>query len=1201
MTEDTTICDGGFATITFNFSGGTGPYSFTLSPFGDLTGIFSGDTRQDNPLNTTTYQITSLEDVNGCPGTSTSTVKVTVLQPPVLGNISGSTPVCQGSIQTYSVLPITGVSSYNWTVPPGASITSGQDSKTVMVNWGTASSGNICVTGTNMCGTGQPSCKNITVNPAPPVSIAVTVLSCTSVQLEATTGGTAYIWSNNATTQTTTVSTSGVYTVTVTFSGGCTASATKTISAGSFLPNASATGGTLNCIQDTVILNGNSNTPGVSFQWSGPNGFSSSLEDPVVNTAGVYTLSVTGSGGCVQTAQCTVTSNLNVPSIAATGGSISCTSNLDTLSATSNVPSSFKWMGPNMVVFTVQNPIVSATGTYTLIVTDSSSGCIATATAVVMADNSIPNVSASGNIVNCIMPTAILNGNSTTPGATYQWNGPNGFSSTLQNPTVQDTGVYSLVVTVPNGCSATALATLTGDFEPPNFQLSASNPISCANTSATLTANAGTPNITYLWTSPTGINASANPWVVTTAGLYTCVGTASNGCTTSQNILVIDDGTIPDVAAFGDTLTCIQDTVILNGQSNTPGVSFQWSGPNGFMASAPNAIANIPGTYNLTVSLAATGCSAQVSVLVVADTSKPIITIAGNSVLSCAMPSVSLSAQSATQLTNLVWTGPTGGLGNAPSIMVSQAGMYSVTGTGINGCSSTTSIAVQSDPSLPSALLSGAGVSCIGGDSIALNIAFSGQAPYTFTYSVNGALQPAITTTSNPHIFKVMPAATTQYQLTAMNTGPCFGSVAGMAEVVYFPGNAIVNISASTSIICKGDAILLTAHTTLPNPTYQWSIGGPNQPALTVYPPNDITYSVTVSASGCSGSAFKNIQVKDRPNVAIDPVDPKICIGMPVMLKASGASTYLWSDNTQNANLTVVPTVTTNYRVIGWLNPLCPDTVFSVVEVCSPPTASAGPDHVVCAKEVMLNASIGSCDVGEWQALDGSSIDNVDNASTMALDLKSGKNRFVWLVTSTTCPGIAFDTLVLTLNNQMPALQSDTTLIIAGSDLENWNLLANDNLGQLPGKTVFIINEDNRGDWSLNALGLLDFEPNLDSIGLALAQYVVCNALCPQFCDTASIRIMVRIPDDDAGGTIAITPNGDGINDVLVFDYLTKYPDNSIVIFNRWGQQVYGSKPYYNDWGGMYNGKPLPAGTYYYILNLVGEDEVVWGNVLIVR
>jgi gliding motility-associated-like protein len=81
----------------------------------------------------------------------------------------------------------------------------------------------------------------------------------------------------------------------------------------------------------------------------------------------------------------------------------------------------------------------------------------------------------------------------------------------------------------------------------------------------------------------------------------------------------------------------------------------------------------------------------------------------------------------------------------------------------------------------------------------------------------------------------------------------------------------------------------------------------------------------------------------------------------------------------------------------------------------------------------------------------------------------------------------------------------------------------------------------------------------------------------------------------------AITPNGDGVNDVWRIRELAELPDNEVIIINRWGDEVFNAKPYLNDWGGTYQGKPLPAGTYYYILKLNDLEEVLDGNITIIK
>jgi gliding motility-associated-like protein len=71
------------------------------------------------------------------------------------------------------------------------------------------------------------------------------------------------------------------------------------------------------------------------------------------------------------------------------------------------------------------------------------------------------------------------------------------------------------------------------------------------------------------------------------------------------------------------------------------------------------------------------------------------------------------------------------------------------------------------------------------------------------------------------------------------------------------------------------------------------------------------------------------------------------------------------------------------------------------------------------------------------------------------------------------------------------------------------------------------------------------------------------------------------------------SPNGDGVNDVLIINCIDNYPDNSLEIYNRWGNIVYKKKGYQNDFDGTSNGRAtintsekLPVGTYYYILDL---------------
>lgn len=80
----------------------------------------------------------------------------------------------------------------------------------------------------------------------------------------------------------------------------------------------------------------------------------------------------------------------------------------------------------------------------------------------------------------------------------------------------------------------------------------------------------------------------------------------------------------------------------------------------------------------------------------------------------------------------------------------------------------------------------------------------------------------------------------------------------------------------------------------------------------------------------------------------------------------------------------------------------------------------------------------------------------------------------------------------------------------------------------------------------------------------------------------------------------AFSPNGDGINDTWKIKYLDSYPGCTIDVFNRYGQKVFSSAGYATEWDGKLNGKTLPIGTYYYILNPKNGRALISGSVTII-
>ena len=178
--------------------------------------------------------------------------------------------------------------------------------------------------------------------------------------------------------------------------------------------------------------------------------------------------------------------------------------------------------------------------------------------------------------------------------------------------------------------------------------------------------------------------------------------------------------------------------------------------------------------------------------------------------------------------------------------------------------------------------------------------------------------------------------------------------------------------------------------------------------------------------------------------------------------------------------------------------------------------------------------------------------------------------------------------LVEVFDNGIPPVATtdiDTTMFNTGTTI---NVMINDNV---PGgiDTLYILDNPANGIAVVNPNNTLSYDPNdgyCDSNTPDEFTYVICNAFG---CDTATVQVFVFC--EDVIFFTGFSPNGDGINDTYVIQNLSSYPDHTLTIFNRWGNQVLFAQDYQNDWDGVWEGLPLPDGTYFYVF----EDGV--GNV----
>ena len=189
-----------------------------------------------------------------------------------------------------------------------------------------------------------------------------------------------------------------------------------------------------------------------------------------------------------------------------------------------------------------------------------------------------------------------------------------------------------------------------------------------------------------------------------------------------------------------------------------------------------------------------------------------------------------------------------------------------------------------------------------------------------------------------------------------------------------------------------------------------------------------------------------------------------------------------------------------------------------------------------------------------------------------------------------------------------------------------WNNLDCDNDGSTNGEEISEgtdpLNPDTDGDGVLDGTEIADGTDPNDPCDLILASQTVTpsNAWNSSDCDGDGISNGEEVTNGSDPLNVcspnpceinvpqAFTPDGDGINDFFVIAGIESIPDNVITIFNRWGNIVFTTEKYDNNWAGTTNvdlkigGEDLPTGTYFYILETGTEEYgVIKGYVYIQR
>lgn len=294
--------------------------------------------------------------------------------------------------------------------------------------------------------------------------------------------------------------------------------------------------------------------------------------------------------------------------------------------------------------------------------------------------------------------------------------------------------------------------------------------------------------------------------------------------------------------------------------------------------------------------------------------------------------------------------------------------------------------------------------------------------------------------------------------------------------------------------------------------------------------------------------------------------------------------------NTSNAeNYTNLP-VTTLYRVVVQSGTCSIDT--SAIETVSvAPQTVAGTisgGATVCAvineDTLLLSGNVGS--VNGW-------LSSTDNGFTWILIANTSASQEYSGLTQTT----AYAAIV-----QSGACDIDTTLAVTIVVEPLPTVNAGSDVSIVQGESAVLTGSGSGTPLWIPSTGLSDatvFAPT--ATPSATITYVL-SVTAPNNCVNAD-SILVTVIQNTFGGKVSnlFTPNGDGVNDTWHVEGIQNYPENEVFVYNIYGNEVYSTQAYANDWRGTYNDSELPDGTYYYVIIFDGGNSILRGSVDILR
>jgi hypothetical protein len=443
------------------------------------------------------------------------------------------------------------------------------------------------------------------------------------------------------------------------------------------------------------------------------------------------------------------------------------------------------------------------------------------------------------------------------------------------------------------------------------------------------------------------------------------------------------------LAAVSSTTACAGNTLTIN-TSTISGASYAWYNGTTLISGATSAMYSTTVSGNYSVKLNNVGCTIPSNTVSLTFNALPSITLTANSTSICTTQSVSILASGATTYT---WSdGSNNATYNTTPI---SSSIYSITGVDANNCSNTASISISVNPT-PTVVISASQLAVCPNETAILSL--SGASTYTWTDG------------SNITSYSVSPTSNTTYSVTGTDADGCIGN--SILTITANPSPTIL-ISTSNTVICSGNSVALTATGAS---TYTWT-NGPSTSVYSVTPTNNSTYSVSgTNANNCSSSGVITISVNITPTVSISATSNTICAGQTTTLSAIGATSFTWSDGSNNTTYNTTPISSSIYSVTGVDANNCSNTASISISVNATPTVVISASQLaVCPNE---NAILSLSGALTYTWTDGSNITSYSVSPTL---------NTTYSVTGTDADGCIGNSILTITANPSPTILISTS------------------------------------------------------------------------------------------------------------------------------------------------------------------------------